>query len=231
MLNSRLDVPALKAEFEKSKRIRIHEFLQRDVISSLVAEFATLPWKLFASDGSGVRVIDPNQIANDPGKQRVLQTALMNAASQGQGFAYLGFQLKSANLQPIAGGPVARLRDALASPEVVNVVREITGASDFDGVTAQATQFRQGHFLTRHLDDVSGEQRKHAFVLGLTEGWHPDWGGLLQFFTKQGEPTTSLSPGLNTLDLFEVSHVHSVTFVAPYALAPRCAVSGWFVKT
>lgn len=118
-----------------------------------------------------------------------------------------------------------------ASPEVLDVMRAITGSSDFDDVTAQASQFRQGHYLTRHLDDVTGEQRKYAFVVGLTRAWHPDWGGLLQFFTKQGEPTASFSPGFNTLDLFDVTHVHSVTFVTPFARAPRFAVSGWFVKT
>jgi Rps23 Pro-64 3,4-dihydroxylase Tpa1-like proline 4-hydroxylase len=231
VLNPNLDIPALKAEFATSKRLRIRDFLQPDVTRSLAAEFASLPWKLFASDGSGVRVIDPAAIANDIEKQRALQTALMTAASQGQGFAYLGVQLKSANPQLNADGPAARLRNALASPEVLDVMRAITDSSDFDDVTAQASQFRQGHYLTRHLDDVTGEQRKYAFVVGLTQAWHPDWGGLLQFFTKQGEPTASFSPDFNTLDLFEVTHVHSVTFVTPFARAPRFAVSGWFVKT
>jgi len=45
-------------------------------------------------DGSGVRVIDPAAIAKRHRKQCALQTALMTAASQGQGFAYLGVQLK-----------------------------------------------------------------------------------------------------------------------------------------
>jgi len=58
---------------------------------------------------------------------------------------------------------------------VLDVMRAITGSSDFDDVTAQASQFRQGHYLTRHLDDVTGEQRKYAFVVGLTQAWHPDW--------------------------------------------------------
>ena len=51
----------------------------------------------------------------------------------------------------------------------------------------------------------------------------------MQFFDDDGEPTQSYSPGFNTLDLFDVRHVHSVTLVAPYALNPRHAISGWFV--
>ena len=46
---------------------------------------------------------------------------------------------------------------------------------------AQLTRYRQGHFLTAHDDHVEGKQRYYAYVLGLTDGWRIDWGGLLAF--------------------------------------------------
>ena len=113
---------------------------------------------------------------------------------------------------------------------MLDAVRRITGASTFDNVFAQATDYRPGHYLTRHLDDPKGELRKFAFVWGFTRTWDPDWGGLLQFYNDDAEPTYAYSPGFNTLDLFDVRHVHAVTLVAPFALHPRLAVSGWFVK-
>jgi len=30
------------------------------------------------------------------------------------------------------------------------------------------------------------------------------------------------------LSLFDVRHVHSVTYVAPFAGAPRLSITGWF---
>lgn len=231
MLNTNLDLPALRSEFGKARHIRIRDFLRPDAAHALAAEFPALPWKLFAADGSGVRVIDPSEIANDVGKQRTLQTALMSAASKGEGFAYMGVQLKVADRQLHTTGLLASLCATLQSPQMLGLVRDITGSADVDGITAQASQFRPGHYLTRHVDDVGRERRKFAFVLGLTKQWHPDWGGLLQFFSKQGDASHARTPGFNTLDLFDISEVHSVTFVAPYALAPRLAVSGWFIKT
>src|SRR5262249_16875330 len=109
-------------------------------------------------------------------------------------------------------------------------IRTITGSAGFDNAFAQATNYEPGHYLTRHLDDPKGEQRKFAFVWGFTRKWDPDWGGLLQFFDDQNLPPHTLSPGFNTLDLFDVRHVHSVTLVAPWAMNSRLAVSGWFVK-
>jgi Rps23 Pro-64 3,4-dihydroxylase Tpa1-like proline 4-hydroxylase len=126
--------------------------------------------------------------------------------------------------------PLGRLSAFLASSQALDAVRAITGADTFDNAFAQATEYRPGHYLTRHLDDPKGEHRRFAFVLGLTRRWDADWGGLLQFYDDRMLPTDALSPGFNTLDLFEVRHVHAVTYVAPFAQAPRLAVSGWFVK-
>lgn len=230
MLNPNLDIAALRSEFETARHIRIRDVLQRGAARALAAEFPSLPWKLFAADGSGVRVIDPSELLNDAGKQRLVQTALMAAASKGEGFAYMGVQLKVAGRQLHTQGQLANLCATLRSPEMLALVRDITGNSEANDITAQASQFRPGHYLTRHTDDISREGRKFAFVLGLTEQWHPDWGGLLQFFQKEGDASHARTPGFNTLDLFDVSEVHSVTHIAPYALAPRLAVSGWFVK-
>ena len=66
-----------------------------------------------------------------------------------------------------------------------------------------------------------------AFVFGLTGKWRPEWGGLLLFHDRAGEVERGLVPGMNALTLFRVPRVHSVSLVAPFAPAPRAAVSGW----
>ncbi|MFT6919272.1 MAG: Rps23 Pro-64 3,4-dihydroxylase Tpa1-like proline 4-hydroxylase [Cognaticolwellia sp.] len=105
------------------------------------------------------------------------------------------------------------------------IFREITSTLELQYADWQATKFRRGDFLTRHIDNVPGETKRIAYVLGLTEDWHPDWGGLLQFFEKDGTPTRSWSSAINSLILFNVDKVHSVR---PFALKNRYSITGWF---
>ncbi|PHS51455.1 hypothetical protein C7Y69_04575 [Alteromonas sp. KS69] len=63
--------------------------------------------------------------------------------------------------------------------------------------------------------------------MNLAPKWHPDWGGLLQYFEPDGTTTESWSPEFNTLSLFDVKHIHSVTYVTPFAKQPRYALTGW----
>ena len=77
----------------------------------------------------------------------------------------------------------------------MKIIKEITSITDLTHADGQATRYRRGDFLTRHIDNIPGETRRIAYVLGFTEGWHPDWGGLLQFFEKDGTPYEVLVPG------------------------------------
>ncbi len=35
-------------------------------------------------------------------------------------------------------------------------------------------------------------------------------------------------PAFNTMALFDIRHVHSVTYVTPFAKQPRLSLTGWF---
>ncbi len=231
MLNPALDLDALRTEFARDGRIRIHNVLAPGIAEPIAEEMSRLPWKVFCATGAGVAVIDPAEMAGwDRAQQIELQRALQQSASRAEGFAYFGYRMSETWQHGAPDTPLGRFHRSLTAPDVMSAIRTITGADTFDNAFAQATDYRPGHYLTRHLDDPKGEHRKFAFVWGFTQRWDPDWGGLLQFFTDNSQPTNSLSPGFNTLDLFDVRHVHSVTLVAPYSLNPRHAVSGWYVN-
>jgi Rps23 Pro-64 3,4-dihydroxylase Tpa1-like proline 4-hydroxylase len=68
-------------------------------------------------------------------------------------------------------------------------------------------------------------------VLGLSKAWHPDWGGLLQFYEEDGTPGDAWIPHFNCLNLFDIRHIHSVTYVTPFAGEPRLSLTGWFRST
>ena len=126
-----------------------------------------------------------------------------------------------------AGSDLDLFASFLSSPEVVDLLRRITGCAAVDFVDAQATAYGLGHFLTAHDDEVAGKARHAAYVFNLTPRWRVDWGGLLAFHGADGNVSEAFTPSFNTLNLFAVPQPHSVTMVAPFAAARRYSVTGW----
>jgi len=85
-------------------------------------------------------------------------------------------------LNPSDSGIIQQCVQWLNSTETLNTIKQITGENDIVAASAQATRYYPGHFLTLHNDLHETEQRRVAYVLNLTPDWHPDWGGLLQFY-------------------------------------------------
>ena len=113
----------------------------------------------------------------------------------------------------------------MSSPEMVRFFRALTGDERIEFADAQATAYSAGHFLTSHDDDVDGKGRVAAYVYSLTEGWSPDWGGLLVF--PDGDRVAGYVPAFNSLRIFSVPQPHSVTFVPPFVAQTRYSITGW----
>ena len=116
------------------------------------------------------------------------------------------------------------------APEYIGFVRSITGDAAIRRANAQATRYRPGHFLRYHTDIDSSEGRRYAYVLNLTRGWQPDWGGLLQFVDDDGRIIDTFLPRWNSLSLFRVPAGHLVSMVAPWADEERLAITGWLLS-
>ena len=161
-------------------------------------------------------------------KQKHFIQTLYADASQGVGFYYGRHKIeRKDNEQNLS----AKVFQWLNSPDTIEKIKQITAAEDIICASAQATRYTPGNYLTRHNDVHPAEQRRIAYVLNFTEAWHPDWGGNLQFYQQNGTPRDAWSPLFNSMTLFDVNHVHSVTYVAPFALRPRVAITGWFRAT
>ncbi|MCI4645813.1 MAG: 2OG-Fe(II) oxygenase [Hyphomonadaceae bacterium] len=216
--------------FASQGHVRLHGALPPDQADAIAQGMAELTgWKLTCAIGEGSARLDPAEIREWPAEKRQdLNTALLQSAQKGEGFSYLGRLLGA---EPAETGPQHLLEDfktALMGPDMLGFIQQLTGMTGLNRTSAQATRFGPGHYLTRHNDAPLGEGRQLAFVWGFTPNWHPDWGGLLQFYSDAGEPERAFAPGFNTLDLFTVQKVHAVTFVAPYAGGLRSVVSGWY---
>jgi Rps23 Pro-64 3,4-dihydroxylase Tpa1-like proline 4-hydroxylase len=235
MLNAALDREALADEYRRDQRIRIDNILQDDIaerIRSILSRGVPFEFAYFL-DGA-IRTVSQNEMAGFGAAEKAnLSRGLMQNATQGIGFLYCRYRVDPGTTVADADtdADLRFLREVveyLNSAEMLDFVRGISGRNDLVRADAQYTRYSAGQYLTRHSDDVQGETRKLAYVFGFTRNWHPDWGGLLQYFEKDGTPRDAWAPAFNRLVLFDVRHVHSVTYVAPFAGGDRLSMTGWF---
>ena len=225
ILNPALDVKQLAKDFAVDRRLRIDGILRADKAEDFARTVeGDVAWKTFFNVGGKNFAVTPQELLSiDPEEQQKLQADMINHARQGEGFIYQGCHLPRDD-----GSVLADILAEINSDAVLNFIRELTNDNEITHADGQCTQYLPGHFLTRHQDILESEQRRYAYVINLSRQWHPDWGGLLQFFEPDGTPRDSWSPGFNVLSIFATPHIHSVTYVTPFAGNPRNAITGWF---
>ena len=124
-----------------------------------------------------------------------------------------------------------KIREKLNSVEFISVLNEITGLGLTKLNTMFLSKYKSGHFLAPHSDRGNGTL---AFVLYLTKGWKPQYGGNLHFMNEaRTEITESFTPCFNSMVLFEVpvekGIPHYIGHVAPHVKQNRYAITGWFI--
>lgn len=229
-LNPRLSVEALARDFAVSEQLQIEDFLAPES-ARLVADYLAKSdgwrhllnvkdrtWEVPSGDWDALPADQRNEVLSEIDK-----TAAYD-------FQYQFDTIRVAD-DPAEREASATVLDELArflsSPPILETLKQITGAADLVYADCQATRYRPGDFLTPHNDELEGMHRKFAYVLSLTEGWLPRWGGLLHFVSDSGGIERTLTPRFNALSLFSVGQSHFVSQVATYAPIPRISVTGW----
>ena len=226
-----LDPESLAAEFRQRGRLRIRPFLSDDSARALLDHVrARDDWRLVVNAGEKVFEIDrAGQRAMTRDQWRQLDALVDDAAAREFQFRFETIRVPDEESERRHRGTL--LEDFalfMSSPEMVGFFRVVTDCADIAFADAQATRYSAGHFLTAHDDDVDGKGRRAAYVLGLTEEWSPELGGLLQFHDDAGLGLTeSVPPAFNALNLFAVPQLHSVTRVGASAPHPRLSITGW----
>jgi len=106
-----------------------------------------------------------------------------------------------------------RVLEWLNSGVTLQYFKKLTQNNKIIKLSAQATRYLPGHYLTQHSDIHSGEGRLYACVFGFTKDWNPNWDGLLNIQDKDGEIVKTLIPEFNTLSIFKVPQNHFVSMV------------------
>jgi Rps23 Pro-64 3,4-dihydroxylase Tpa1-like proline 4-hydroxylase len=232
MLNPDLDRAALARIYAHDGRVRIKNLFDENYVRRIAALCQDhVPYEyLTYFDGKNVVIPADEMHGLTPQQQQELQRSVINAARRGQGFFYCGYKMQRADVD--SDDDTMRklhgLFDYLNSEDMLSFIAEVSGRDDLQSADAQYTRYTAGQFLTRHRDDVEAEKRRLAYVISFTEGWHPDWGGLLQFYADNGSPRDAWAPEFNSMSLFDVSHIHAVTYVTPFHAGSRCSLTGWF---
>ena len=210
--------------------IRIADLFPTEVAEALHRHLDTdIEWSRAVTQGDEVWDLNPELIAEIDGSKRTdLLAGLHSRASDSFQFLFDSLIVSDdPQARKARGLLVDHLLEALNHPSTLDTFRAITGETAIRLVNGQATRYLPGHFLTSHDDGIDGEDRIAAYVINLTKGWRPDWGGLLQFHNAAGDIPLALKPGFNTLHLFRVPQMHSVSYVTPFAALPRYAITGW----
>ena len=224
-LNPQLDRAALAEEFRRKQRVHIANILTEPPAMRLfqVLQQET-PWTVTFNKGPDF--FDVENVS--PEERARLSYAAFQRARQGFAYIYDNHRLSRTG-EPYANPAhyFAKFLAFMNSPPVLDFVRSVTGLADVAWADAQATLYRPGDFLTLHDDKTGGHKRLAAYVLNMTPGWQPDWGGALQFFDERGHVAEAYLPRFNALNMFRVPAPHAVGQVAIFG-GHRYSITGWF---
>jgi len=121
-----------------------------------------------------------------------------------------------------------RLRQSLQQPEFRGFFEALTGlefgSSDDFGVHSMSV----GDFLRAHSDDL--RNRSIAFVMYLSPGWRPSYGGALHMVDETGAES-QIEATYNSIVVFDVQaeNSHLVAPIEPAAgETRRLTIGGWY---
>lgn len=233
VLNPAIDRAALKSAFARDGRVQIRDVLTLESAAAVLNLLSQqTPWGLSWQAGND----GPHKLRHDAASAltvaewQAIYAQLGAAQSAGEfAFIYTQYQAYDAYREGWSASPRHdRLFLDINAPDMLDLVRDITGLPQIVWADAQATLFGQQQFLSSHMD-VSDQGWLVAFVFSFAASeWGPDWGGYLNFFDDDGDIIHGYRPRYNTLNMFLVPRHHNVSFVPGFAPAGRFAITGWF---
>ena len=234
MLNPNLEPQDYSARFTERGHVQIPQLLDTATADRLRACLEKdVPWGLSTFENGTGRTRTAEELARMHREEwQQLMLDVQRSAQQGYQFIFNAYQIVTAWKE--RRDPELFLHpffEFLNSPPMLEFARSVTGLANIAKADAQATRYLPGHYLRRHNDfgqQSTTDSRLAAYVINLSRDWPADWGGLLQFLDEEDRVIESWVPRFNCLSLFRVPAWHAVSCVAPYATAPRYAITGWF---
>lgn len=229
-LNPALELNRLRLEFGERRRVQIIDFLAPECAAALGRELrARDDWRQVINSGSTVYDLDrPTRASMSAQDAAALDAAVYAGARTGFQHRYEAIRIPDDEAERRASAdPLASFASFLSDGAARDFLRLVTGFEGIAFADAQATAYSPEDFLTGHDDAVEGKDRLAAYVLSLTAVWRVEWGGILLFHDRDGLSIEGFVPRFNTLNLFAVPQVHSVSVVSRAAPYRRYSITGW----
>lgn len=232
MLNPTLDRKHIRDAFAVDDRTLVRNIFTEEVAERVYRCLAEeTPWEtaFVGPDGRGQSLAAERWGMLSIKEQRELAAQIQQRAQQGFQFLYQKLAILKAYREGLHPGLYHhRLIEFLCSWDFIQFARDITGDSEINRVSAQATRYVAGNYLKKHNDFDAQEDRRYAYVLNFTREWQSDWGGLLHFLDDDDNIVDTYKPVYNGLAIFKVPRMHIVSYVPPYVSAQRLSITGWF---
>jgi len=228
-LNPDLDARAVAQCFARDGRVRIERFLRTESAEALYHMLrGRSDWTaVINSDSKTIELSRETRAAMTAEQHAALDQAVYAGARSGFQYRYETLRVPDDDMARAAcSDPLAAFARWLSDGEARDFLRTVTGIGAIDFADMQGTAYAPGDFLTGHDDFIPDKRRHAAYVLGLTPVWRTEWGGLLLFHQPDGA-LRGYMPQFNTLTLFSVPHMHSVSEVTRAAAYRRYSVTGW----
>ncbi len=228
-LNPSLDLDDLANVFARYGRVRVPNILADGLAQQWYDHLrCRTDWRQVVNSGNRTFELDrATRQAMSADQVKALDDAVYAGARAGFQYRYETIRIPDgAEARVASADPLAAYARWMSGAEVLSAMRRITGNDVIAMADAQATAYGPGDFLTGHDDGVTGKGRVAAYVLGLTPLWRLEWGGLLAFHSGEAM-AEAWAPQFNTLNLFAVPQMYSVSEVTRAAPYRRYAVTGW----
>lgn len=228
-LHPDIDAGELAARFARDGRVRIHGFLDPACAERMHALLrGREDWKQVINSGDKLVELDrPTRASLSPEQKEALDQAVYGAARSDFQYRYEAIRVPDeAKERKASKDTLARFAEFMSTGSARDLLRTIVGAPAIDFADSQGTAYSPGDFLTGHDDAFPGKNRHAAYVFSLNPVWRLEWGGLL-LVHKGADEVEGVVPAFNTLDLFRVGQMHSVSEVTRAAAYRRYAMTGW----
>ena len=201
----------------------IHQCLVNDV-----------PWCFYSSNFEKDKDITPEQLdAMSPAEKEKLIPERPHSYTANLGSPFKTAQCRLAIKRQLDQGryvpPVlVTVLKAMNDAPYVEVLKKLTGSDEVAGVSAAASWYKPGHYVTAHRDD--GPARVATQLVTLTKDWQPGWGGKFTLCDNWGRIKKSIEPSFNSLILARPEIWHYVSVVSDEATSKRLTLYGWVQK-
>lgn len=231
LINPNLQVDSIRQKFLANDSVVIESFLRPQAAIDLKNVLLNVNWNLAYSTGRKGKIANASALNLDPSLAQRLTTLAWQEDEEFK-FSYHNYDVVAALTANDNPNPdLIHLLESLNTPEFHQLLTRLTGITGFTRVSAQATWYKPGDFLTVHDDFIATEHRYCAYVLSLSENWSESFGGNLHLL-KDDKVTKKhkIVPSFNTLTLFKTPQQHLVSRVKQDATGRRVAITGWLSR-